>query len=199
MIRHKEITPDLYAGYKETNWSLVLLGLILIGFLATYTGRMVGYGNRLHGNGNTNVRETRELGEVASPCIQVQKGFYQCSDKESLAKWNAYLESEVKHYEENTITASVSMYSPKETCPDGVFNKCKDASGHRPIGANTLACPRKYGLGTRFSIGKDIYNCTDRTAKWIEDKYGPTFDIFTESYQAAKAFGRKRMQVTILN
>lgn len=32
---------------------------------------------------------------------------------------------------------------------------------------------------------------------WVQ-KRAPTFDIFTESYAEAKAFGVKKMQVTIL-
>jgi len=101
-----------------------------------------------------------------------------------------------KNYEENftTIKASVSAYSPHETCrPD----YCITACGTSPQAKQTIACPRRLACGTKVQIAGQDYICEDRTARWIEEMYGGVFDIFMEDYNAAIQFGRQTLEVKI--
>ena len=116
---------------------------------------------------------------------------YDCATPELRQKWN--------EYEKNTFDAIISKYSPIETCHGGDINKCITASGSTVLEGLTLACPRRYTFGTKFLIDSHEYTCTDRTARWIEEKYPNTFDIFTTNYEAAIAYGRRGMEITVLD
>lgn len=99
----------------------------------------------------------------------------------------------------STMDASVSAYSLIESCHNRKNGVCIAANGRAPIEGVTIACPRSLALGTRVTIpGMGEYTCQDRTARWIEEKYGPTFDIFMKDHGAALDFGRKKLAVTIV-
>src|SRR3990167_3696687 len=89
------------------------------------------------------------------------------------------------------IEAVVTAYSKAETCPD---EECITSSGKVAV-QGIVACPRAIKLGTRVEIESKEYECGDRTAKWIEEKYPNTFDIFMgddfEAYNKAVQFGRQ--------
>lgn len=95
-----------------------------------------------------------------------------------------------------TFRALASMYSPYETC-DGV---CVNALGRRPT-TRSVACPRRYPLGTRFRLDfpegwEDLsgtYLCDDRTAL----KHDGRFDVFSESHATAVRFGLRIIDVQI--
>lgn len=93
----------------------------------------------------------------------------------------------------NIIKASVTQYSPRESCS----HDCITASGKRATPNHTVACPSFLPLGMVVDIQGKKYVCEDRTAKWVQRKFGPTFDIFTENYQQAKKFGRQTLTVGI--
>jgi 3D (Asp-Asp-Asp) domain-containing protein len=99
----------------------------------------------------------------------------------------------------STMDASVSAYSLIESCHNRKNGVCIAANGKAPRQGITVACPRSVPLGTRVTIpGMGEYTCQDRTARWIEEKYGPTFDIFMKDHGAALDFGRKKLAVTIV-
>ena len=86
--------------------------------------------------------------------------------------------------------AVVTMYSPRETCS----GKCINARGKSPETHRSIACPRKLPFGTRVIINDEKYTCDDRTNKRFDGR----FDIFTDSYEEALSWGKRRVIVTIL-
>jgi 3D (Asp-Asp-Asp) domain-containing protein len=72
-------------------------------------------------------------------------------------------------------------------------HRAPTASGQR-VFRGLVACPRRYPLGTRVRIDGRTYKCEDR----LSLKYDNRFDIWTPSRRAALAFGKHRMQVTVL-
>jgi len=98
-----------------------------------------------------------------------------------------------------TIEGSVSNYSRADSCNDKKGTACITASGEEVTAGRTVACPRAIPLFRRVVIQGHEYVCTDRTALWVERKFGPTFDIFVESHEEAVQFGRKKLEVTILS
>ena len=93
-----------------------------------------------------------------------------------------------------TILACVSGYSKVETCPN---RDCKTASG-KMASKDIIACPYNIPLGTVVEIeGIGKFICGDRTARWIQEKYGDTFDLWFENYIEAKKFGRQYKEVVI--
>jgi len=80
-----------------------------------------------------------------------------------------------------SVLASITGYSMKETCSNGV---CITASGQE-ASKYLIACPYNIPLGSRIEIvGMGNFVCGDRTSYWVQEKYGPTFDIwFNNSLQ----------------
>ena len=93
--------------------------------------------------------------------------------------------------------ACISGYSSVETCPDG---KCITASG-KEADKYLIACPYHIPLGSVVKIkGIGRFTCADRTAYWIQEKYGDTFDLwFGDDYEGAREFGRKYLEVEVYN
>ena len=93
--------------------------------------------------------------------------------------------------------ACISGYSSVETCPNG---ECITASG-KEAGKYLIACPYHIPLGSVVKIkGIGRFTCADRTAYWIQEKYGDTFDLwFGDDYEGAKEFGRKYLEVEVYN
>ena len=95
-----------------------------------------------------------------------------------------------------SVLGSITGYSKDETCPN---RDCITASGQE-AGTHIIACPYNIKLGTIVdieSIGRRV--CGDRTAYWVQDKYGDTFDLWFENYELAISFGRQNLVVKILN
>ena len=85
------------------------------------------------------------------------------------------------------MTASVTMYNSGTTTASG-----------KKVYVGATACPRSIKLGTKVEIDGKAYTCEDRTAKWVEKKFGPTFDIYsTSSTPELFQFGRKKMTVKL--
>lgn len=132
---------------------------------------------------------TEEVG-----CIHLSNRTFYCGNPETYPLHMKALQEKLN----KTVKASVTMYSRRDSCHYKVGNKCLTAIGRDTKQGVTLACPRAIALGTKVQINGKTYTCEDRTAKWVETKFGPTFDIFTENYNEAVAFGRKSLAVTIL-
>lgn len=55
----------------------------------------------------------------------------------------------------------------------------KNAAGKYPT-VGTVACPRRYKLGTVVTIDGKEYTCEDRYAPWVQEKFGDTIDVYSE-------------------
>lgn len=91
------------------------------------------------------------------------------------------------------IYAKVTGYNSVEAQTDAT--PCQAAGGYICGKTNVVACPRSLRLGQEVSINGRRYICFDRLAK----RYDNRFDIFFDKdIQAAKAWGIKELEVTIL-
>ena len=72
------------------------------------------------------------------------------------------------------------------------------ANGEYPYIGAVATSDRTIPFGTKVKIEDKEYVVCDRTAKWIHDKFGSTFDIYSEEpIEDLLKFGRKKLQVTI--
>lgn len=62
-----------------------------------------------------------------------------------------------------------------------------------------IACPRNIALGTWVEIAGEVYECADRTAKWLDGRYDLFFGYGKEAHRKALEFGVKNYQVAIIN
>lgn len=99
----------------------------------------------------------------------------------------------------DVVTARITKYSRKDSCHNPRGNECLTAAGRDTKEGVTVACPHGMKLGTKVEISGHVYTCEDRTARWVQEERGATFDIFTEDYDAAIQWGVKKMEVTILD
>lgn len=95
---------------------------------------------------------------------------------------------------ENEVFATVTAYAAYKQFTDST--PCVSASGDYICGrTDVAACPRKIHMGTWIVVNGKKYQCLDRLAM----KYDNRFDLFMDKdINAAKLWGRKQMQVTIL-
>jgi 3D (Asp-Asp-Asp) domain-containing protein len=93
----------------------------------------------------------------------------------------------------NIITATVTAYCACKICC-GSNAKGITANGQRPKAQYTIAGPRKYAFGTIVQIDGKSYTIHDRLAK----KYDSRFDIYFDSHQRAKQWGKQTKQVTVI-
>lgn len=97
-----------------------------------------------------------------------------------------------------TIYASITNYSPTDSCHyKNRKGECLTASG-LVAREGLAACPRSIPFGTRIRVANREYTCADRTAQWVQRRYGATFDLYVNSYKQAINFGRKQLKVEIL-
>lgn len=97
------------------------------------------------------------------------------------------------------IKALITRYSRKDSCHYPQGNKCLTAAGRDTKEGVTVACPRNLKLGTKVLIDGHVYTCEDRYSTYLDAKRGlPTFDIFTEDYEAALKWGVKERTVEVL-
>ena len=66
------------------------------------------------------------------------------------------------------------------------------ANGER-VHNHSIACPRRYKLGTEMIILGKNYTCHDRLSK----KYDNSIDIWMPSCKDAIKFGKQKLKVTI--
>ena len=91
------------------------------------------------------------------------------------------------------LCADITFYTPWETCPGGEASLCTNAAGKRPTEGISIACPRRYRLGTKIRAFGGDFICDDRTAL----KYDGRFDIFIADYALAKEIGIQETEVLI--
>lgn len=95
-----------------------------------------------------------------------------------------------------TIDGFVSAYSREDSCHNkNKQGECIMANG-QPVREGFIACPRNIKLGTMVIIEGERLTCADRTAKWVEEKYPNTFDVFIDGPES-KQFGRMKVKAKI--
>lgn len=98
---------------------------------------------------------------------------------------------------EKSFYASVTRYTKEESCFYPKDGGCLTASGRVAKAGSTVACPKSIPLGNYVVIDGHRYRCDDRTADWVQRRYGPTFDIFGGVHADAIRYGRRRLGVTV--
>ena len=91
------------------------------------------------------------------------------------------------------IRAEVSAYTASLDETDSDHNTT--ASGKQAVG-NMVACPSRYPFGTIVEIKGKKYICEDRMARRYRN--GNYFDILMETKKEARQWGRRTVEVTIL-
>jgi hypothetical protein len=94
-----------------------------------------------------------------------------------------------------SIKAYVTMYSKLETCPN---KTCINAMGQSPRSNHSVACPRRYELGSVVIIRGKTYFCDDRTAPENDGRFDLYGGDTEEHYLRAKEFGKQFINLTIL-
>lgn len=89
------------------------------------------------------------------------------------------------------VTADVTKYSPRETCPD---RPCVMASGELAY-EGAIACPRGVKLRSIAIIDGLVYKCHDRTNKRLDGRY----DIFTSNYDEAIQWGVRSKNIILID
>lgn len=91
------------------------------------------------------------------------------------------------------VEATITAYSPFETCPGGKLQNCRNAVGLQPREDVSIACPRRIRKGCEVMVGGRAYTCDDRT----HERFDGRFDLFFEDHSVAKAFGKKELTIFI--
>lgn len=178
----------------KTNWFMVACGIVLIIVQVAYLFRI------MPANASP---EPQNATESVDNWVEVSKGHWVRMD-DSMAKWKVWQDSVIEAQEAKIndlegFDASISMYSRLDSCHNMKDGKCLTAGGKDVKEGWTVACPRSVALGTVVNIeGFGERTCDDRTAVWVEQKFGGTYDVFTEDYNQAKQYGRKTLKVRII-
>lgn len=103
---------------------------------------------------------------------------------------------EEKKWKTFEVTAYTNGYESTSKNPDhpeyGITASGKPTQKH-----STIACPPSMDFGTQIYIPKmnNIYTCSDRGADIVEGR----LDIYMSSLEDARAFGRRTLEIEILN
>ena len=93
----------------------------------------------------------------------------------------------------NIVTAVITAYCSCKLCC-GPNAKGITADGHKAKEGITIAGSRVLPFGTTAIVASHKYTLQDRLAR----RYDNQFDIYMSSHQAARQFGIKTQQVTII-
>lgn len=95
--------------------------------------------------------------------------------------------------ESKVLIAEVSAYTsrPEETDDTPTIT----ASGEE-VYSGGIACPVRFKFGTQIEINGTVYTCNDRMNKRYADSNH--FDIWMESYEDAIHWGRRHVEVAVL-
>lgn len=123
------------------------------------------------------------------PSLTVAENNYSVLDNTILTGEKA----EVKEITGKKMIANLSAYTAAaDECgkSDGIT-----ASGKKVTPKRTLACPKNYAFGTKVYIeGMGEYTCEDRGGAIKGNK----FDIYVVTKAEAFSFGRRNMEVTVI-
>jgi len=139
-----------------------------------------------------NVTPSPVHGSLLDGCTHTATGLH-CDLTDEATKQKA---KGVTWYEKVTVIASVTMYSRQSSCHNKRGAVCLTAIGRDTVEGRTIACPYFLHLGIHVVHNNHVYTCEDRTARWVQKKHGPTFDIFIEDNTKALRWGRRDEEVT---
>ncbi len=91
-------------------------------------------------------------------------------------------------------TVTATGYCPCSICCGAMGGTGLTASGARARQGITVAASRAIPFGSRVKIGNRTFLVQDRLAKRFDGRV----DFFFDSHAEAQAFGKRRLQVTIL-
>jgi hypothetical protein len=124
--------------------------------------------------------------DMVAPCREIATGEYDCTSAETQRELGKY----IKWVDVNgkSVKARITWYSVKDSChfpaKDG---GCYSANYPHKIQPGDMACPKQYKFGTKVVFNGVTYTCNDRTADWVQAKWGvPTFDIFVATHSESK-------------
>ncbi len=133
-------------------------------------------------------KEFTPLASVLSPKVTVVSPTALVVNTHTLTSEAKKSEPKVK----TTFIGNISAYTAAaDECgkSDGIT-----ASGKKVTANRTLACPKNYKFGTKVVIEGIEYTCEDRGGAIKGNK----FDIYVETKKEAFAFGRKKLEVSII-
>jgi len=94
-----------------------------------------------------------------------------------------------------TTKVRVTAYSATDSCHYPVAGGCLTASGTIATPYRSAACPRDVPYGSTFAQEGHEWVCEDRTAEWVQNDLGRTFDLFVgygaEAHEQAVKHGVK--------
>lgn len=64
----------------------------------------------------------------------------------------------------------------------------------------SVAAPEELAYGTRLrldGLGEQIFVVEDRTADWVQEKYGRTIDLYVVDHETAVRWGSQELEVFI--
>lgn len=102
---------------------------------------------------------------------------------------NPYLESKHKK-----VLGVVTAYSEIDSCH---YKGCPMANGIRAQ-EGYIACPRDIKLGTIVAIDNQLYECGDRTAKWVDGRWDIFVGYGKEAHKKALVFGKQEKEIIII-
>lgn len=196
----KNPNPEIIRYARLSLWKIVAI-IVILGLVAGYC--LAAYRAGSKGSSDLpgkNAPDTSNMAsQTVSPCREVAPREFDCTDDATKeAVYRKAVNGGITWYDSlKTITASVTKYSRLDSCHNKKGAICLTAVGRDTRQGTTVACPYTLALGTLVEINGKTYRCEDRTARWVQSKFGPTFDIFTENHAEALAFGRKTMTVIV--
>jgi len=140
-------------------------------------------------------------------CVKVSDGnggnlgTFECTDDVgTMRKWMDYEHKKLS--EAKKISAVITYYTRESSCHNPKWvngvRQCLTAAGVDTEEGVTVACPKSLRLGTKVEIYGHTYTCTDRTADWVQDRNGATFDIFVETGSPMPP-GKRFTQVIVID
>jgi 3D (Asp-Asp-Asp) domain-containing protein len=95
------------------------------------------------------------------------------------------------HSSPDSSVGEFTMYSKG----DGYTPGTRMANGEE-VHVGSVACPESLKFGTKIKVLGKVYTCTDRMA--IRFRTGLYFDLYSDSIEDAKQFGRKKLTFQVL-
>lgn len=100
-----------------------------------------------------------------------------------------------------TQTVRISYYSSLDSCHYPKGDGCLTASGTIAKAYHTAACPKDLPFGSTFTYKGTEWTCEDRTATWVQNDLGRTFDLFLgygeEAHREAISNGAKLGEIVL--
>lgn len=168
--------------YKFSDYCLLSITFFLLAFLFYQFYLITKHNNKKTINVDNKVEEVIVKESTSEVSLEKKE---EIIEKDLEKKWDG--------------VARITAYSEIDSChyPDGKGG-CLNAY-NQTIQIGEIACPLQYKKGTKIEIeGLGKFICMDKTANWVQNNLGMTFDIWIgygeESHKKAIQFGRKKLR-----